>query len=243
MKVLLVSLFAVSSISAAPDAPRTGRQVLYPYFTSSPFYHLPWLSLALPAATNKEAPAATDKEAPAATDKEAPAATDKEAPTPTCDCKETEDSLIGLAPESGSVSKEGEDSLFEEQNYYPQADVENTAVDNLYQDMNDYRRKAGAAPLTRDYGMEEIMGNAGCSITKGHGHNTKEEGQNYAFRSAYNWAENWAANGRKSGYADQWYKSTSGHKENMLNKSFKRTGCTVISGCHDYFIYAVCQYF
>ena len=107
MKVLLVSLFAIS-ISAAPDAPRTGRQVLYPYFTSSPFYHLPWLSLALPAATNKEAPAATDKEAPAATD--------KEAPTPTCDCKETEDSLIGLAPESGSVSKEGEGSLFEEQN-------------------------------------------------------------------------------------------------------------------------------
>ena len=47
-------------------------------------------------------------------------------------------------------------------------------MDNLYQDMNDYRRKAGAAPLTRDYGMEEIMGNAGCSITKGHGHNTKE---------------------------------------------------------------------
>jgi len=52
------------------------------------------------------------------------------------------------------------------------AKIEKSAIDSLYRDMNRYRQSAGAAALTPDTKMEEIMGRTGCSITRGHGHNT-----------------------------------------------------------------------
>ena len=57
---------------------------------------------------------------------------------------------------------------------YFAARIEKSAINTLYREMNSYRQRAGAAALTSDTKMEEIMGRAGCSITRGHGHDTKD---------------------------------------------------------------------
>ena len=49
-------------------------------------------------------------------------------------------------------------------------------LDGIYTNMNKLRARAGVRPLKRDPVLEEILGRAGCSLKKGHKHNTYKEG-------------------------------------------------------------------